>query len=320
MSSYPNMLVVNQGLDLISESIAENKALIFTKVKLGDGTLSPGQDIATMTDLINPMMTVGLSAGTQMSNGQAKLRFSVDNANLDTGFFAREVAIFAKVGNDGIEQLYAYTNGRNYVDYIPDKTNPIDAQIIDVYVIIGNATNVEISIDTSAYMSIEDLNDHNNSTEAHANLLSGTSFGQSVIEHLLGSALASFFDAVSTDSVFSKLLKLALEAAGLRYSMGTNGYICLGSLFGYLILQWGTGSIPSTNGVGDAAVITLPIEFSYSSSYRVYITPHLGYTGNNAISATVFDVSNAYNHTNDIHVKRAPANTTILFNWFAIGY
>lgn len=86
------------------------------------------------------------------------------------------------------------------------------------------------------------------------------------------------------------------------------------------MLQWGTGSIPSTNGVGDAVVITLPIEFSYSSSYRVYITPYLGYTGNNAISATVFDVSNAYNHTNDIHIKRAPANTTVLFNWFAIGY
>ncbi len=313
MSSYPNMLVVNQGLNLISESIAENKALIFTKVKLGDGVLSPGQDIAAMTDLINPMMTVGLSAGTQMSNGQAKLRFSVDNANLDTGFFAREVAIFAKVGNDGIEQLYAYTNGGNYVDYIPDKNNPIDAQIIDVYVITGNATNVEISIDTSAYMSIEDLNDHNNSTEAHANLLSGTSFGQSVIEHLLGSTLASLVSAVSTDSVFSKLLKLALEAAGLRYSMGTNGYICLGSLFGNLILQWGSYTSSISGGASNSVSVTFPIAFSSVNNYSITVTSH----SNPNASIPACCISSM----GEAGIRVAMSGTsTAGLRWLAVGY
>mgnify|MGYP000941102628 CR=1 FL=1 len=39
---------------------------------------------------------------------------------------------------------------------------------------------------------------------------------------------------------FSSLLKSALDAAGLRtVSSGKTGYICFGSLFGGLIIQWG---------------------------------------------------------------------------------
>lgn len=72
--------------------------------------------------------------------------------------------------------------------------------------------------------------------------LQSSSFGTAIVNHLLGSTLASLVDAVSTDSLFSKLLKKALEAAGLQYNIGSNGYICFGALFGGLILQWGEGT------------------------------------------------------------------------------
>ena len=38
---------------------------------------------------------------------------------------------------------------------------------------------------------------------------------------------------------FGKLLKSAFEAAGVRYSMAENGYLCLGTLFGNIKIQWG---------------------------------------------------------------------------------
>lgn len=40
-------------------------------------------------------------------------------------------------------------------------------------------------------------------------------------------------------SQFQSILKTVLTAAGLKYNIATNGYICFGSLFGNLILQWG---------------------------------------------------------------------------------
>lgn len=40
-------------------------------------------------------------------------------------------------------------------------------------------------------------------------------------------------------SQFQSILKTVLTAAGMKYNIAENGYICFGSLFGGLILQWG---------------------------------------------------------------------------------
>ena len=169
MSNYPNMKLTNTGIDLIAESIAESKALIFTKVKLGDGLLAEGQSIAVLTDLISAKMNVPLSSGTAAA-GQAKLRFAVENSGLNEGFWAREVGVFAKVGVDGEEALYAYSNGGNYVDFIPDKTRHMDAQIMDVYIVTGNASSVEIIVNSAAYALASDLIDHNTDNTAHPDI------------------------------------------------------------------------------------------------------------------------------------------------------
>lgn len=166
MSNYPNTTLTNAGQDLIAESIAEGKALIFTKVELGDGNLTAGQSISTLTALISSKMNVPLSSGSA-DNGQAKLRFAVGNSGLEEGFFAREVGVFAKAGADGVETLYAYTNGGNYVDFIPDQSRPIDDQIMDVYIVTGNAAEVQIQVDSAAYLTVSDLTEHNDDAESH---------------------------------------------------------------------------------------------------------------------------------------------------------
>lgn len=173
MSNYPKLTITNGGHDMIAEAEAEQKPLIFTRVKIGAGQLAPGQNSETLTDVIDGKMTLPLNSGQKLSTGGAKLRFVVDNSALETGFFAREIAVYAKVGESGTERLYAYTNGGNYVDYIPDKSNPIDAQIIDVYLVTGNAANVQIMVNSSAYATIYDLSDaiiaHNAAPNAHEN-------------------------------------------------------------------------------------------------------------------------------------------------------
>lgn len=167
MSNYPDTTLTNAGHDILSEAIAKGKALIFTKVKIGDGLLEADQSVATLTAMISSKMEVPLSSG-ETTKGQAKLRFAVDNSTLENGFWAREVGIFAKVGEDGEETLYAYTNGGNYVDFIPDKSRPIDAQIMDVYIITANATDVKIQVDSTAFLTVSDLNDHNDNANGNS--------------------------------------------------------------------------------------------------------------------------------------------------------
>ena len=87
-----------------------------------------------------------------------------------------------------------------------------------------------------------------------------TDFGEGTIAHLISSALASTVTACSTGSVFGKLVEKLLDASGMRYNFTNSNawYICLGSLFGGLIIQGGINKITS----GQDTSIHYPIVFS----------------------------------------------------------
>ena len=66
-----------------------------------------------------------------------------------------------------------------------------------------------------------------------------TDWSQGVANTLASTALGSLISTLSSDSLAAKIMKLVLDATGVKYLMGTNGYICFGSLVGGLIIQWG---------------------------------------------------------------------------------
>lgn len=169
MAEYPSIVLTNSGLEMIAESQA-GQNLIFTKLKIGDGSLGAGESIATLTGLKSPKLDIPIQGFTNQGNGQVRLRYLVDNSGVavNQGFFAREVGVYAKIGESGTDALYAYTNGGNKVDWIPDKNTPSDAQIFDVFVLIGNTPNVTVVIDGSAtYATKLDLTEHNAASSAH---------------------------------------------------------------------------------------------------------------------------------------------------------
>lgn len=174
MAEYPSIVLTNSGLDMIAESQA-GQNLIFTKLKIGDGTLGTGESIAALTALKSPKLDIPIQGFLNQGNGQVRLRYLVDNSGVavNQGFFMREVGIYAKIGETGAEKLYAYTNGGNKVDWIPDKNTPIDAQIFDIFVLIGNASNVTVVINGSAtYATVLDLTEHNEDENAHSEVIS----------------------------------------------------------------------------------------------------------------------------------------------------
>ena len=170
MAQFQNMIITRAGLDMIAQSQAGG-TLIFTKGKLGDGQIGD-QSIPDLTDLINAKMSVELSSVTAKTEGHVEVRFIVDNTDLDVGFFVREVGIFAKVNDEGVEKLYGYANAGNYTNYLADKTVPIDSIITKIDLGVGNASNVSFTTDKSlVYVTLEDmenaLNTHDAGADAH---------------------------------------------------------------------------------------------------------------------------------------------------------
>lgn len=170
MAQFQNMIITRAGLDMIAQSQAGG-TLIFTKGKLGDGQIGD-QSIPDLTDLINAKMSGELSSVTAKTEGHVEVRFIVDNTDLDVGFFVREVGIFAKVNDEGVEKLYGYANAGNYTNYLADKTVPIDSIITKIDLVVGSASNVAFTTDKSiVYVTLEDmenaLNTHDAGADAH---------------------------------------------------------------------------------------------------------------------------------------------------------
>jgi hypothetical protein len=157
MAQFPKIQLTRLGKNMIIDG-QNKKPVAFTKVELGDGLLS-GQSVEELTALVHSVMSVPLQNFTNNGDGTAHLRFVLDNNDLDKGFFNREIGVYAKVG-DGTEQLYAYTNAGNLADYIPGKESPISSKIINLHIIVGNAVNLTIVAENSAYATKLDMDGH----------------------------------------------------------------------------------------------------------------------------------------------------------------
>ena len=99
-----------------------------------------------------------------------------------------------------------------------------------------------------------------------------TDWHESVIGSLASKVLPTVVSELTTDSVMGKLMKMLLTASGVKYSIDTNGYVCLGSFFGGLIIQW--GMLHGPNGSTTKGKISLPL----SASIYAICLQHYGST------------------------------------------
>ncbi len=163
MAQFPILRLTRAGQDLAGMSQGGGK-LIFVRAELGDGQLGEGESVEMLHALKRRVMQLPLQGYLNEGNGKARLRFVVDNSSLTAGFFNREIGIVAKM-EGGDEQLYAYTNAGNYADYIPSKDTPIDSEIIDLHILIGNASHVVLETQNGAYATKIELEEHRTAAE-----------------------------------------------------------------------------------------------------------------------------------------------------------
>lgn len=124
-----------------------------------------------------------------------------------------------------------------------------------------------------------------------------TDWHSGIMASLASKTLGTVVDAITTDSVLGKLIKMLLNASGVKYLIDTNGYICFGEYFGDLIIQWGD------SGHG---YVKFPIAFT---TFRKILLTHQGssfmiakyaeYYDNNGFTLSVRDMGGGVDGTGD---------------------
>ena len=148
----------NAGRQLQTRVIAGD-TLTFTVIKLGDGTMTT-EPIAALTDLIHGIITLPVHE-VRRNADYADVTGVFQNAGLSSGFYWREIGIFAAdpdYPNDRSHDiLYCYQNAAELAEYIPSASSAVIEKIIRVACVVGDAENVTVGLASQAYAKAEDL-------------------------------------------------------------------------------------------------------------------------------------------------------------------
>ena len=143
MAQFGGMELTNAGRNVLAKALA-GKVLKFSRAWAGDGYLPEGQDVREMTQIVRPHREMEIAEiNIPPHIGTAKITVILTNKELTTGFFFREIGLFAEDPDTGEEFLYGYCNSGNTADYMPGQDGP-DAVYyrFDLTVIVDQAKNV----------------------------------------------------------------------------------------------------------------------------------------------------------------------------------
>lgn len=166
--SFGFLQVTAKGRALLARAQIGTASINFTHIKMGNGEMS-GQVIDDMIALISLKKELDVTDLVLVSSQQAKVQSVFTNQGLATGFYWREVGVFATDPDDNQKEImYCYGNAGALADYIPAEGSQILERVISILTIISNAQSVTATIDESLVYSLKSETDaHKNNAELH---------------------------------------------------------------------------------------------------------------------------------------------------------
>ena len=251
MAEWSNATMTDVGADLQAKVNAGKTKLTFTKIKVGSGV-----------NATNPLaLTDVISSKWETTNFVVKQEgkiVSVDtfitNNGITEAFRMSEIGLFAQDPDKG-EVLYAYLT-----DHEPDRMpaeggSVVVSQELTIGMVFSNTGNVSLTVNMGALVTHEQLEAHNADANAHDkrfnaiiqqvnNMITSVDNSDSLAKaptlQLVKTLLSSLNIKNATD-VVNALESEKATGLGIRYDFSNVNawYICLGKLFGNLIIQGG---------------------------------------------------------------------------------
>jgi hypothetical protein len=159
--------LTHAGEALIARALAGQGPLRFTRVEVGSGRLSPGQDPMAMTQLIAHEKDAAIVAIENSGHGEASISAQVQSVGQESGFFLSEAAVFAQ-GPGGDEALYAYMLMNERPQWISPDPHPVNTLCtLTCVIVVKNAPAVSAKINPYGFVRVKELKQYSKVGHRH---------------------------------------------------------------------------------------------------------------------------------------------------------
>lgn len=143
---FEKVYITKQGALLAAKTL-QGKKIEFDHAEVGSGNLSG--NAVDKTALTTKVLECPIQKVEITENTQAKVSFIFKNTDANNGFYFREIGLFAIDPDTKAKALYAYTNAGTTAEYINNSIAEKIEKHISINVIVDNAQNVNITLDTN---------------------------------------------------------------------------------------------------------------------------------------------------------------------------
>lgn len=141
-----------QGARLITRSLAEGKAILFTGAKLGTGLAPDDADPTKYTALLTPYDDAEVAGRKVDTSGNLIISVQFWNTRVLASTLIEEIGLYAKLDGDADAVLFSYLTFGQYPDLILAAAQSSVQRTYDVPFIFGDGTAVSVTITPSALL------------------------------------------------------------------------------------------------------------------------------------------------------------------------
>ena len=169
MGNFANNAITDVGRMLLAD-VQYGAIFTPTRIVIGSGSMPSGATAQGMTDVITPVKSLVINKKKRTPDGKCVFGGVYTNEEVTAPFYFRELALYAKavylnadgsVKSEGAETLYSYGNAGTTADYMPAySSSTVVEKQIDLVAWVGNAAQVDLSIESGVYITHEDFESH----------------------------------------------------------------------------------------------------------------------------------------------------------------
>ena len=330
MAKFNGFILTEKGRELLAKGLA-GETITFTKMAIGDGTSLTSE--RERTALVNQITTLPILNINVKRNGTCEINALLTNKSVTTGFYIKELGIFAH-GNDNVEILYAY-NTSTSPDFVPpfSANNVVEIEYVDT-IIVDQVANVTAVIDPSVTYITKKYADENYLVSSRLAEIIGMEFGGKIQDSGIKTAGKFYYDTVTkfyyeciannslTYNDSSKFRSISNKPISDKvenlHKMGNN-YI---EFPDGLIIQWGENYF---EGLSSTPGVTLDKNINFSKTFKqrclnVQVSGNYNYSDESLEAILNSSSLNKSGFTLQVMRQRGGGGDKGGFFWTAIGY